>query len=321
MKNVFYKLTVFASFVVLPSLSFAEANCDPLPDCTDIGFVYTASQCGNLKKLKCPFDDEYYFCSKSDCTQVTFNSTTQYCASYCSDTPTMCVAANYKSCDSSGLFATSNGVGKLHTANSTFSAPSSNRMTGNHYFLGDASASNSAYFQSVTFKSARGSYPNNCPSGKLNPKVTVSSYLYMTGYCSFYTDVDFKYLQYSPSNSPSLYFYGNTDLGIMYSNTSSMYSNTVTLVFQAGADGNTTKTNNVCVTIDNSMNDCSNSYGGDNCIGSYRSPFTLTIDNMGTNVKYYVQGGQSSQYVHVNCNNNYYGNGSCTEDWSACENY
>ena len=67
MKNfLLIPLTALAVSVCLPFTAGATANCDDVPDCAEIGFPYTASQCGNHEMLKCPFDDDHYFCSLSN---------------------------------------------------------------------------------------------------------------------------------------------------------------------------------------------------------------------------------------------------------------
>lgn len=60
-------------FIPVASLSFvvfsvfAAENCEPLPNCKDIGFKYSSYECQGLEKMKCPFDDIHYFCSYATC--------------------------------------------------------------------------------------------------------------------------------------------------------------------------------------------------------------------------------------------------------------
>ena len=41
--------------------AYAAIDCSTLPSCSELGYSMTASECGNMSKLKCPFG-EYYFC-------------------------------------------------------------------------------------------------------------------------------------------------------------------------------------------------------------------------------------------------------------------
>ena len=41
--------------------AYASIDCSTLPSCSELGYSMTASECGNMSKLKCPFG-EYYFC-------------------------------------------------------------------------------------------------------------------------------------------------------------------------------------------------------------------------------------------------------------------
>jgi hypothetical protein len=67
-------LAILSIALLTPFQAFAE-TCSSLPNCNDLGFIYTATQCDEdgLKKIKCPFGN-YYFCSKETCTGYTLTS-------------------------------------------------------------------------------------------------------------------------------------------------------------------------------------------------------------------------------------------------------
>jgi hypothetical protein len=67
-------LAILSIALLTPFQASAE-TCSSLPSCSDLGFVYTATQCDEdgLKKIKCPFGN-YYFCSKAACTGYTLTS-------------------------------------------------------------------------------------------------------------------------------------------------------------------------------------------------------------------------------------------------------
>ena len=289
-------------------------NCEPVPDCSAIGFAYTSAECGSLKKLKCPFDDRSYFCSKSDCNQVTYNSTTQYCTKYCADTPSMCVEAKYKTCDTTadtGLFALNNGVvGTLHKANTKISSSYNNIITGSHYLLGPVTLDSSAYMQNVHIYNAGQEYPNNCASS-MNGKPSLSSnYLYLTGDNIFRADITFNNVPYNSSNPWSAQFYGNTNIKIKFTPHPS-YPNTINLTLQGeGTD------NKICIDLDNSMcRENGSLFPDGTCVGFPSHEFNASIRAIRANVKYDVMGGNSN-YVHVNCNP--INGGSCTQTSNAC---
>ncbi|MBR2300253.1 MAG: hypothetical protein IJ870_06775 [Alphaproteobacteria bacterium] len=294
--NTFYKYIVFSALVLMPVSGFAEANCDDLPSCTSIGFIYSSSECGSLSKLKCPFGN-YYFCSKSACTQVSLNTTTEYCTAYCSDTPSMCISKSYKSCSttcSNGLFCSSNSVGKLHEAGSTISSSSSNYITGKHYLYGDITQTSPTYFQNAQIYSARKSYPLNCSSGTMYPKLKANS-VYLSGSNNtFEVNVDFGNIEYdSQYNAWNASFNGKENKLNITFRASTLTSNFIPLNFGGGSEA----TSKVCISVES------------NGAVSQMNPLTLSIYTNGT-VKYYAK----SSYFSVNC----IGNGSCVSDGTVC---
>lgn len=94
MSNYKYILAA-GTALFIPNSTFAD-TCATLPDCASLGFKFAASECGSLKKLKCPFGDQY-FCSISNCKAVTVGYNMK-CTKYCEDDNTVCVEAEYTSC-------------------------------------------------------------------------------------------------------------------------------------------------------------------------------------------------------------------------------
>ncbi len=233
MNNTFAKLTALCFSALFPLNLAAEANCDPTPSCADIGFPFTATQCGAIKKLKCPFSDDFFFCSITDCNQVTVNALTQYCSEYCQDTPSMCVRAASRPCTSTGngLFATQPD----HTSPGTLlqSNASPNSIGGNTYLLGPVTTSN---VHSATVYSAGEQFNANCAASMngtpelIMPRGSGS----MTGHNTFFVPVTIQgVLNYSgvPGNNDhweSLDFRKGAKLRIAISSVPSyMHSNMI----------------------------------------------------------------------------------------------
>ncbi|MBP9988049.1 MAG: hypothetical protein KBT46_00985 [Ruminococcus sp.] len=290
--------------------------CEPLPKCSDIGFKYTAPECGPLKKMKCPFDDVHYFCSKSDCNQVTYNSTIQYCTEYCADTPSMCVKAEYKTCDTTantGLFGTG-GVGTLHAANSTISSSDSVPLTGNHYVLGPINFNSTPYFSNAKFYNAGNSFPGNCENSG-TPKLS-SIWTYLSGFeNAFNIDVDFDRVPYYPGSTSSekwkASFNGNTNINVIY-NPSGTTMNSIELTFKGDAQKTTNK---LCVYLDNYQCRVSGNVVTGNCAGYAGYPFLLMINSNNADVTFAISGGNKT-YKSFKCNA--MSGGSCKEDPTAC---
>lgn len=60
------KLTIGAMLLLTTAFSVAEVRaqtCVVPPTCEGLGYDKTASDCGGLAKLRCPFDDSKYFCT------------------------------------------------------------------------------------------------------------------------------------------------------------------------------------------------------------------------------------------------------------------
>ena len=58
-------LLLFTALTLSSSAHAADMNCNPLPDCADLGFSMTATDCEGQFSLKCPFDNTKLFCKKS----------------------------------------------------------------------------------------------------------------------------------------------------------------------------------------------------------------------------------------------------------------
>lgn len=66
MKKSLLLTTVFTTFFAVPEAVLAF-SCNTQPSCADLGYTYTAQQCGDIEKLHCPFGGDNYFCVKNTC--------------------------------------------------------------------------------------------------------------------------------------------------------------------------------------------------------------------------------------------------------------
>ncbi len=141
-----YKYLLLAgglSLALIPENGRAD-TCSTLPNCTDIGFAYTAEQCGDLKKLKCPFGNSY-FCSVTTCTPVTVASD-EVCTKYCEKDASMCIEKRKLNC----LEYVSKNKGIIFEEDGQ---PLSGTISNDIYLIGNVvAAPDSSYSNPLTFK-------------------------------------------------------------------------------------------------------------------------------------------------------------------------
>lgn len=214
MKN--YKYILAAGTAILLPVSVAADTCGTLPSCASIGFTYSAADCGNLKKLKCPFGDAY-FCSGSDCKSVSVNPKTEKCTKYCESDKNICVEKRAMTCS------------ELLSANSCTRYNDGATIRGNisrdicvFGTVKQATGTNSSLTFTQTTVWDAGKRWAACKSEmKGRAKLDLGSITIENG-TSFYTDVDINNITYSPQSERwNAHFYGNTRIHVTWRPSSS----------------------------------------------------------------------------------------------------
>lgn len=195
-----------------PAIVTAE-TCSTLPECSDLGFTYTSDQCGTLKKLKCPFDDDSYFCSGNPCNSVTVYPSTEVCTEYCEEDSNVCVAKRKLTCTE--LMSKNNCT--KYANGSTISGT----ITGDICLLGTVTQatgySSSLKFTKATVYDAGLRWPEACESEMTGRAKLDLNYASIESYAYFYTDIETSStITYAPSNPWSATFGGNSTIRIEY---------------------------------------------------------------------------------------------------------
>lgn len=301
-----YKYILAAGAVVLLPASVAADVCGVLPTCDSLGFTYSATDCGTLKKLKCPFGDAY-FCSGNNCKSVSVGST-EKCTKYCEEDKNVCVEKRAMTC--SELLTANNCTRKNN------GAILSGTISKDICVFGTVTGS-SVNFTQVSVWDAGQRFPA-CESEMTGRAKLDLSSASITNHAYFYTDLDLDYINYSPQSSTwSADFYGNTNIRINW-RSSTTWSGDLSLYFSKywGADTDETPTNKVVV-------DCV-------AAGSSQwSPSTCNVEifNDETNVTYCGQvtsdgscyngsdiSGTCYGQVDITCNDDGSESGTCTDD-------
>ena len=215
MKN--YKYILAAGTAILLPVSVAADTCGTLPSCASIGFTYSAADCGNLKKLKCPFGDAY-FCSGSDCKSVSVNPKTEKCTKYCESDKNICVEKRAMTCS------------ELLTANSCTRYNDGATISGNISrdicVFGTVKQSTGTWNNSLTFTQTTvwdaGKRWAACESEmKGRAKLDLRS-ITIVNSTTFRTDVDIDNITYNPQSIRwNAVFYGNTRIHVNWQTVSS----------------------------------------------------------------------------------------------------
>ncbi|MBQ7285551.1 MAG: hypothetical protein IJW72_04800 [Alphaproteobacteria bacterium] len=229
-----YKYILAAVTAVLLPASVAADVCKELPTCDSLGFTYTATDCGTLKKLKCPFGDAY-FCSGNNCKSVSVSST-EKCTKYCAEDTNVCIEKRAMTC--SELLSANNCTRYNH--NSTISGTISKDIC----LFGTVKQA-TGYGSSLTFTQMKaydaGKRFPVCESEMTGRAKLDLGYISITNYVYFHTDVDIDSVTYSPQGSSrnwSAYFYGNTNITAEWQSSTS-WSGTLHLGFFSEYDSAT----------------------------------------------------------------------------------
>ena len=313
MKN--YKYILAAGTAILLPVSVAADTCGTLPSCASIGFTYSAADCGNLKKLKCPFGDAY-FCSGSDCKSVSVDPKTEKCTKYCESDKNICVEKRAMTCS------------ELLTANSCTRYNDGATISGNisrdicvFGTVKQATGMNSSLTFTQTTVWDAGKRWAACKSEmKGTAKLDLGS-IKIANNAVFYPAVDIDNIEYTSSTSQnwSADFYGNTRIHVNY-RPSSVQSSVLNLHFIGEwniANSNYNKTTNeVSISCYPQTN-----YSGatSRCdVGIYEQGADVTYCGM---VDYSSCSNSSMCRGQVNFNCSRTPFGSCTERSGSCTTY
>lgn len=238
MLNYKYMLLAGGLGLVIPA-SVSADTCSTLPSCTDIGFTYTSAQCGNLKKLKCPFG-EAYFCSGNNCNSVSVG-TYEVCTKYCAEDKNVCIEKRAATC--------SEYVSKLKGTLKQDGSTISGTITSNLYLLGTVTSTdnNLKFTQMSVYDGA------DIPACKeeMNGKTGYLKVnrLKIENYAYFNVKTDINSINYDPSGSNGWSANFSKDTTIKINMTASNnWVNTLNLYFSGEHDyinGTTKKTTNL----------------------------------------------------------------------------
>lgn len=311
-----YKYILAAGTAMLIPVTVAADTCSTLPKCADIGFTYTADDCGKLKKLKCPFGDAY-FCSGSNCKSVSLNANTEVCTKWCEEDKNVCVEKRPMTC--SELLSKNNCT--RYNNGATISGTISRDICLFGTVKQGTGYSSTPDFTQMIAWDAGLRWPV-CESEMTGRAKLDLNYAKITNHASFYTDVEIDQISYSPQGSTynwSANFYGNTTLRVTWQG-STVWTGDLGLYFSGRYDGagNYTKTTNK-VTI--------------NCEGASDSQWNPTECNVNISAYYadvtYCGTSTSSNMCgsyngscygepKITCQTDYYGSsdeyGSCKEE-------
>lgn len=305
-----YKYMLLAgglSLAVIPGDAAAD-TCSTLPNCSDIGFTYTAAQCGTLKKLKCPFGDAY-FCSGNNCNSVSVG-TFEVCTKYCEDDRNVCVEKRDATC--------SEYISKVNGTKVSDGQTLSGTITKDLYLMGTAKNSTS-WGSSLKLTKVRVYDAADIPACKAEMGgktgfLDVSS-LTIDTYAYFDVKTNIDYISFYPNgNSWSASFSKETNIGVNFS-ANRTWATSLQLSFSGAYNyetGDYTKTDNkVRITCD--------AYDGDNWNPS-QCNVNINVDNANVSVCKEVV-GEGVGEVNLECNG-YNDDGSeavCKEDdYNAC---
>lgn len=304
-----YKYMLLAgglSLAVIPGNAAAD-TCSTLPNCADIGFTYTAAQCGALKKLKCPFGDAY-FCSGNNCNSVSVG-TFEVCTKYCEDDRNVCVEKRAATCKEY--------IQKVNGVQVADGATISGTQTKNLYLMGTVKNSTS-WGSSLKFAKIWVYDAADIPAckeemGGKTGFLDVSSLSIDTN-ANFDVKTNIDYISFYPNgNYWSASFYKDTNIGVNFS-ANRTWATELSLYFSGTYNSDTgdyTKTNN------NVRINCSGS-DGDSWNPS-QCNVNINLDNAEASICKEYDG----EYVEINLScNGYNDDGSeatCNEDdYNAC---
>lgn len=206
-----YKYILAAGTAILIPVTVAADTCSTLPSCADIGFTYSATDCGTLKKLKCPFGDAY-FCSGSNCKSVSLNANTEVCTKYCEEDKNVCVEKRPMTCSE---LLSKNNCTRYNNGATIFGTISRDICLFGTVKQGTGYSSTPDFTQ-MTVWDAGLRWPV-CESEMTGRAKLDLSYANITNFATFYTDLELDSITYSPQGSSqnwSANFYGNTKLRV-----------------------------------------------------------------------------------------------------------
>ncbi|MBE6454487.1 MAG: hypothetical protein E7017_06380 [Alphaproteobacteria bacterium] len=211
-----YKSTLaLGTMLLLPFSVFAD-TCATLPKCADLGFVYSASDCGSLNKLKCPFDDTSYFCSANTCKSVSVGKF-EVCTKTCDDDKNVCVDKRAMTCDEALKVECGD---KVYSDGSSISGTITEPICIKGTVIQASGSGSSLEFVGASVYAAEKLYAA-CKTEMGNTKSKLNlNHISIKNSVNFYTDVDIQSVYFYPNSPWSANFTGDSTVKVYYQSNS-----------------------------------------------------------------------------------------------------